>query len=106
MRVCDGPVSPLFTALPVSGNARLAQLAEAGISQEMIGALSSAPEGPCVGWGIPFEIGDVLCLRETVVSIELPPMQVGWLVLCTPQTCDPTNPAPMASSRRCGARGN
>ena len=92
MRVCDGPVSPLFTALPVSGNARLAQLAEAGISQEMIGALSSAPEGPCVGWGIPFEIGDVLCLRETVVSIELPPMQVGWLVFMHTSDLRPNEP--------------
>ena len=71
--VQDGPKSSLFTPLLLRGNVALAKLAEVGIPDEMAAALEYAPRGDCVGWGIPFEIENVVALSDQVVSVELNP---------------------------------
>jgi hypothetical protein len=76
----DGPNSDLFTPLPFKGNTTLAKLAEIGISAEMSAAVEHAPSGPCVSWGIHFEIGDVLAIDHEPLSIELKPKVAQWLV--------------------------
>jgi hypothetical protein len=58
----------------------LADLPQQGFSPEMIEAASHAPSGSCVGWGIPFEIDEVIELVDESVSIEVDPIQAGWLV--------------------------
>ena len=78
--VRDGPVSPLFTSLPFEGNVGLAELTGAKVSQEMAAALEHAPTGDCVGWGIPFEIGDVVVIEDEAVSVDLPRTEAKWLV--------------------------
>jgi hypothetical protein len=79
-RFQDGPFSCLFSPLPLKGNASLSELAEIDISEEMAQALDFAPTGFCTGWGIPFEIGNVVTLKDRAVSIDFPNTTVPWLV--------------------------
>ena len=60
----DGPRSQQFKPLRLHGNATLDDLQNVGVSQEMAEVLVHAPHGDCVGWGIPFEINDVVALAE------------------------------------------
>ena len=78
--VKDGPSSNLFDPLPLKGNVTLSDLADIGISDEMSAALEHAPNGACVGWGIPFEIGDVLAIKDHAVTVEFSPVVAQWLV--------------------------
>ncbi len=76
----DGPSSSSFAPLPLKGNMPLAKLADLGISVEMSAAVEHAPSGDCVGWGIRFEIGDVIVIKDHTVTIELGPTLAQWLV--------------------------
>ena len=78
--VKDGPSSNLFDALPLRGNVAIPDLAGIGISDKMSAALEHAPGGACVGWGIPFEIGDVLAIKDRAVTVEFGPVVARWLV--------------------------
>ncbi len=78
--VVDGPSSDRFVPLPFKGNMALSDLAGIGISAAMSAALERAPSGPCVSWGIPFEIGDVAVIKQGTVSIDLNPTPAQWLV--------------------------
>jgi hypothetical protein len=78
--VRDGPVSSLFTPLPFKGNMGLSELTDVGVSDEMAAALEHAPTGNCVDWGIPFEIGDVVMLKDEAVSVDFSPTTAQWLV--------------------------
>lgn len=76
----DGPRSPFFEPLVFQGNTPLARLTEAGVSLEMQNNLQHAPTGSCVGWGIPFEIQDVVVLTQQPVEVRITPRQARWLV--------------------------
>ena len=76
----DGPISALFTPLHFEGNTSRLHAAEAGVSEEMAKAVEYAPSGECVGWGIPFEIEDVVIVRDEVVSVRFAPVLARWLV--------------------------
>ena len=78
--VQDGPRSPHFAPLPFRGNTGLADLPCAGISEEMGTACEHAPTGTRVSWGIPFEIDQVLILKEQPISIKMEPTKTEWLV--------------------------
>jgi len=92
--VQDGPVSTLFTPLPLKGNVTLAELADAGISAEMAAALEHAPTDLCTGWGIPFEIRNVVVITDKAVSIDLPPTVAPWLILMHTSDLRPNEPGP------------
>jgi hypothetical protein len=92
--VIDGPSSPWFKPVPLKGNYSLAQLREAGISEDMGSALDHAPSGACVAWGIPFEIEHVVALGDQAVSVPLDPLQAEWLVFM--HTSDVRPPEPNA----------
>jgi hypothetical protein len=79
-RFQDGPSSCLFTPLLLEGGVSLSELAGIDISAEMVEVLDFAPEGHCTGWGIPFEIGNVVVIRDQAVSIDLSPATAPWLV--------------------------
>jgi hypothetical protein len=72
----------------------LSRLADAGISEEMRGALAHAPSGQCVAWGIPFEIGDVVALSDQIVTVELGPALARWLVFMHTSDLRPVQPGP------------
>jgi hypothetical protein len=76
----DGPFSTLFAPISIQSNARLTALSNLGLSEEMVAAAEDAPCGDCVGWGIPFEIGDIILLSEDAVSIDINPTMARWLV--------------------------
>lgn len=46
----------------------------------MVEALPHAPTGVCVAWGIPFQIDQVILLKDGVVEVPLPPIKTRWLV--------------------------
>ena len=78
--VQDGPSLPLFEPLSLKGNVSLSKLAGPGLSDEMLAALEHAPSGDCVGWGIRFEIGDVVAISDQAVTVDLIPVVTQWLV--------------------------
>ena len=76
----DGPSSSHFRPVPFKGNATLSGLRDFGVSSEMAQAAVHAPEGQCVSWGIPFEIGEIIAIRDQPVTIEFSPLVARWLV--------------------------
>jgi hypothetical protein len=76
----DGPSSSRFRPVPFKGNATFSRLCNAGVSDEMAQAAEHAPGGQCVGWGIPFEIGDVVSIWDRPVAVEFAPVVARWLV--------------------------
>ena len=92
--VHDGPTSKLFTPLPVQGNVALTELAAVGVSEKMALASEYAPTGSCTGWGIPFEIRDVVVLTDRSLSIKLPHTRATWLVFMHTSDLRPNEPGP------------
>jgi hypothetical protein len=92
--VKDGPISPLFWSLSLQGNASLADLPSLGISDEMAQALEHAPQGECVGWGIPFAVGDVVALVDEPVTVQFGPTTARWFVLAHTSDRRPCEPGP------------
>src|SRR5512137_28185 len=62
--ISDGPVSPLFSPVPLDGNSTLADLAQAGLSQYLRENVRHAPSGNCVCWGIPFHVGRIALVKD------------------------------------------
>jgi hypothetical protein len=60
----------------------------------MSAALEHAPGGACVGWGIPFEIDDVVAITSQAVSVELSPVTAQWLVFMHASDLRPVEPGP------------
>ncbi|MHB1294079.1 MAG: CehA/McbA family metallohydrolase [Anaerolineae bacterium] len=79
--IMDGPRSPLFVPLAMQGNAALADLAAVGVPEAMASAARAvpAPEGTCVSWGIPFEVGSVVALANRPVTVPLA-ARARWLI--------------------------
>jgi len=97
----DGPSSPHFRPVSFTGNAVLAELASDklaiesfGMSEEMTAALSQAPVGSGVSWGIPFEIGRAVILAREPVSIQVSPVRARWLVFLHTSDVRPLKPGP------------
>ena len=76
----DGPHSPQFKPLKFTGDIPIAKLAHVGVSREMVEALDFAPSGHCVGWGITFEISDLIAIKDKSSTIELEPVFAQWLL--------------------------
>lgn len=80
-RVADGPGTTLFKPLKLAGNTRLDDLRQRSeLSQQMREAAIHAPSGRCVHWGIPFNIGRAVLLKDSPVSLKLEEIRAPWLV--------------------------
>lgn len=79
-RCVDGPESPLFTPLPLGGNATFGELKKRGVSETMAAHVDHAPTGDCVCWGIPFAVERPVLLRDAPVSIDAACGPARWLV--------------------------
>ena len=90
----DGPKSTQFAPLPFAGNVPLDELAGAGISPAMARAVEHAPRGACVGWGMPFDVGDVVLVKDQAVSITFSPTPAEWLVFMHTSDVRPMSPGP------------
>jgi hypothetical protein len=84
----------LFSPISFQGNASLDKLAEHGVSDKMAAALAAAPRGAGVSWGIPFEIKDVIVIKDQPVSITLNPLTTRWLVFLHTSDVRPLLPGP------------
>jgi len=78
--VRDGPASPGFSPVPLAGNLEFEGLATAGLSADMTGAVARAPRGACTSWGIPFQVGRPVLLKDRPVTEKTPGLKAGWLV--------------------------
>ena len=79
--IIDGPASALFFPLSFQGSTTsLDKLAELGVSEKMSAALAAAPRGAGISWGIPFEIKDVIVIKDQALSITFKPLTARWLV--------------------------
>ena len=77
----DGPSTDQFSALVLKGNRTWSDLADVGLSEELLAAVEHAPRGQVVGWGIPFTVGDsIVALAEDPVVVEWKPIRAEWLV--------------------------
>lgn len=77
--ITDGPVSSRFTTLRLASS-RPADGQQAGMSESMQAGWEHAPSGRCTAWGIPFDIGNMVVLRDQAVEVGLPPTRARWLV--------------------------
>lgn len=76
----DGPASPLFEPIEFCTGVPLQQLPQTDVSQEMSAAFDHAPRGECVGWGIPFVIGEMVVLGRRTVRLDLGRIDARWLI--------------------------
>jgi hypothetical protein len=90
----DGPTSALFAPVLFKGHASLGELARAGISDEMAAAVEDAPRGDCAAWGIRFQVGDVMVIKDQAVSVSFDPTEAGWLVFLHTSDIRPVEPGP------------
>ena len=82
----DGPASALFSPLALQGQETIPQPAELHLAEQMAAALEHAPRGPCIAWGISFEIDELLIVRDRPVAVKFGPATADWLVFL--HTCD------------------
>jgi hypothetical protein len=80
--------------MTLGGNVPLSKLADFEISDEMSLVMEHAPSGSCVGWGIPFEIEDVVAITDQVVSVDLSPTTAQWLIFMHTSDVRPSNLGP------------
>ena len=76
----DGPAAAGFTTVSFKGNITLAGLSRAAVSKKMKEAVSEAPTGRCVCWGIPFRIDRPLLIKNRPVTVKLKKLKTKWLV--------------------------
>ena len=90
----DGPISPAFKPLSFQGAVSFSQLAAAGLSPELTAAIEHAPVGDTVAWGIPFQIGNAVLIKEQPVTVDLAPTTAPWLIFLHTSDVRPLNPGP------------
>ena len=67
----DGPASPLFEPLDITGNFDISKIDLSLVSGKMAEAIKSAPIGNSVAWGIPFNI------REQIIYLKNEPFKLN-----------------------------
>jgi hypothetical protein len=84
-RFQDGPRSPLFEPVPIEGNVGIDRLGSLGVSARMLESTGSAPRGEVTSWGIPFSVGDTVCLlQHAPVSLSFGPVSGRfWMFMHT-----------------------
>ena len=92
--VQDGPASPLFSPIRLSGNTPLSELGHADISREMASALPYAPCGTCVSWGLKFDVGNVVAILSDEFVERFEPVKGEWLVFMHTSDLQPLQSAP------------
>ena len=77
----DGPSSPLFNMVTISGNEEYYKIPESILSERMVNAVEHAPTGQGTAWGIPFNIArQIILIKDEPVSVHVTPFSAKWLV--------------------------
>lgn len=80
-RLYDGPSSPLFDPLDITGNLDISKIGSSVVSEEMAKAAKSAPTGNSVAWGIPFNINkQIIYLKNEPFIINIKPHSGTWII--------------------------
>ncbi len=82
MSLQDGPSNSNFSPVPLKGNTTFEELGNAGLSEAMTKALSQAPRGDAIAWGIPFRIDRPILLKDGPVTEPVQNLKAEWLVFC------------------------
>lgn len=97
----DGPASPHFHPLKLSGGSPFSALLDTpGASTHLAKNWALAPVGDCVSFGIPFSIEQAFILDAAPLEIPLDPFEAQWLVFCHTSDLRPSGAA--AALRRRG----
>ncbi len=76
----DGPGSPLFEPLNITGNINISEVDSSIVTEQMSEAIKSAPTGNSVAWGIPFNIKErVIHLKNDPYSVSFTPSKGKWI---------------------------
>ncbi len=92
VRSVDGPRSPLFRPVRFAGTSARAALKPSILPRRLAQAFARMPEGDSVCWGIPFDIADVILVRDEAVTVTFEPVRTRWLVFL--HTADPDDSLP------------
>ncbi|MER8950004.1 hypothetical protein [Mesorhizobium sp. M0809] len=77
----DGPASSMFRPVSLEGTVSLEEPARnPQVSAELAKAVPFAHSGSSVAWGIPFEIGRPVLLRDQAVTVRISPTAAQWFV--------------------------
>ena len=77
----DGKQSPLFKSIPIKGNTNLEEILKIEMPDLIKGIVrNEMPNGSCVCWGIPFEVGDPLWIKKEPIEVSFSPVKAPWLV--------------------------
>ena len=71
--------SPRFAPVPLRGNCSLEDLARKKVSDTLKERLERAARGALVSWGIPFEVGSVVFLKDKPVTERIGPLKTQWI---------------------------
>lgn len=82
MSLQDGPSNPNFSPVPLKGNTTFEELGNVGLSDAMTKAISQAPRGDSISWGIPFRIDRPILLKDGPVTERVQNLKAEWLVFC------------------------
>jgi hypothetical protein len=75
----DGPASPNFSPVVLSGGRQITEVPKELVSDRLLAAMTEAPRGERVCWGIPFAIGEPVAVADRAVELAAP-MSAAWLV--------------------------
>jgi len=80
-KFCDGPSSPHFESLKITGNLELSKIDASAVSGRMAEATPTAPVGNMVAWGIPFHVGEkIIYLKNEPFTLNIDPCSANWIV--------------------------
>ena len=78
----DGPSNSNFSPVSLKGNTTFDELGKAGLSDAMTKAISQAPSGDAISWGIPFRIDRPILLKDGPVTERVQSLKAEWLIFC------------------------
>jgi len=78
-RMQDGPKTTQFDVVKLKGNGDLAALPR-GVTRTMRNNVKEAPTGNCVAWGLPFQIGKPVIIKDELVTVQIAPTRAQWFV--------------------------
>ncbi len=82
MSLQDGPSNSNFSPVSLTGNTTFEELGKGGLSEAMTKAISQAPSGDAISWGIPFRIDRPILLKDGPVTERVQNLKAEWLVFC------------------------
>lgn len=87
----DGPFSDKFTPIIIPGGKSLSLIGTEYLPEDMSNKIQFAPEGNCVGWGIPFDIRNALCVQKSSITITVEPFRANWIIFMHTSNLQPTD---------------